>query len=147
MAQGKNTRARKSAGVTTPVKKPLVRDDVVAEALRAGKPIKADAGKPRPSLIPPGPLLDIAAVMAFGAKKYDDHNWLKGFPHSRIKDALDRHLLLHWSGEELDEESGLPHLAHAGCCLLMLAEYNRDPAFASLDDRPHKFESRAQEAK
>lgn len=145
MGQGKSERARKS--VKTAVTKPLVRDAKVEEALRLGKPIKADAGKPRPSLIPPGPLLDIAAVMAFGAEKYDDHNWLKGFPQSRIKDALERHLLLHWSGEDIDEESGLPHLAHAGCCLLMLAEYNRDPAFEALDDRPHKFPGRAQEAK
>ena len=37
-----------------------------------------------------------------------------------IKFACHRHLQAWWSGERLDKESGLPHLAHAVCCLLFL---------------------------
>jgi hypothetical protein len=34
--------------------------------------------------------------------------------------ALMRHLTAWWDGERADPESGLHHLAHAGCCLLFL---------------------------
>jgi hypothetical protein len=40
--------------------------------------------------------------------------------------ALLRHLFAWWRGEELDPESGLSHLAHAGCCLMFLMEYRRN---------------------
>ena len=38
----------------------------------------------------------------------------------RYFNACHRHLQAWWSGERLDSESGLPHLAHAVCCLLFL---------------------------
>ena len=37
-------------------------------------------------------------------------------------DACLRHINLHRRGEEVDPESGLPHLAHAVACLMFLLE-------------------------
>lgn len=86
--------------------------------------VKYDQTKTRPSLLPSGPLLAIAEVLTFGAKKYADDNWQKvpgaEGPRGRYADALFRHLFAWLGGEELDPESGLSHLAHAGCCILFL---------------------------
>ena len=95
--------------------------------------IKHDTGKPRPELLPADALLQIAQVFTIGAQKYDDRNWELGIKYSRLFGALQRHLLAYWDGEDLDPETGLPHLAHAGCNMLMLLESQR---FDGLDDRP-----------
>lgn len=83
---------------------------------------KHDHGKPRFDLIPPRPLVEIAEVFAFGAEKYGERNWEAGFKWGRLVRALLGHILAWWMGEENDSESGKSHLAHAGCCLLMLME-------------------------
>jgi len=87
---------------------------------------KHDDGKPMLDLLDPGVLIDVAQVFTFGAQKYAPHNWRDGIYTSRLYASLMRHLLAFWSGEENDPESGLPHLAHAGCCLMMLAATVRD---------------------
>lgn len=84
--------------------------------------IKHDAGKPRAELLPSAPLLAIAEVLTFGAQKYAPHNWRKGFDQSRLIGAAMRHLLAYNDGEDTDPESGLSHMAHAGCCVLFLLE-------------------------
>ena len=84
---------------------------------------KFDNGKPRMGLLPSGPLREIAAVLSFGASKYNDHNWRGGFKWSRLVDASLRHLTAWNEGQDKDEESGLSHLAHAACCLLFLLEH------------------------
>lgn len=53
---------------------------------------------------------------------------------TRIFGAVLRHLLKWASGKDLDEESGLPHLAHAAFGLLTLLEYSK--TWPGLDDRP-----------
>lgn len=69
-----------------------------------------------------------------GAKKYAERNWERGIPRSSQKGALDRHLALYWAGENLDPESGLPHLAHvAWHALTLLALHLRG---VGDDDRP-----------
>lgn len=85
--------------------------------------MKADGGKPRLDLVPFLPTLEAAKVLTFGAEKYDDHNWRKGFPFSRIKSSLDRHLGYWWSGEDMDPETGYSHLAHARCNVDFLLEF------------------------
>ena len=82
---------------------------------------KHDQTKPRFSLIPHQALWQVVAVLEFGAKKYGVENW-RGVENSRERyfNACHRHLHAWWSGERLDAESGLPHLAHAACCLLFL---------------------------
>lgn len=95
---------------------------------------KYDSGKVGLHLLPPEPLMEIAKVLDFGAKKYDAWNWSKGISYSRVYGALLRHLFAWWKGEDTDPESGLKHLAHAGCCVLFLLQYsiNRN----DFDDRP-----------
>lgn len=99
-----------------------VNKDQMGEALAKSPGLKFDAGKPMLSLLSRIWLEGTARVLTFGAKKYAAHNWRKGMQHSRLLDALQRHVLAFQDGEELDPESGLPHLDHASCCLMFLRE-------------------------
>lgn len=82
---------------------------------------KLDKGKPRWSLVPTGVMRDIVAVLEFGARKYSVNNWMKvDNPGTRYYDAAMRHIDARADGEKLDKDSGLPHLAHAVCCLMFL---------------------------
>lgn len=93
-----------------------------AEANARGEGFKADAEKPRWDLLPWGPVEDIVRVLTLGARKYAPDNWQK-VPEAprRYLAALFRHIIARVRGERLDPETGLPHLAHAGCCLLFWA--------------------------
>lgn len=82
--------------------------------------VKLDAGKPRADLLPPDALLEVAAVLDYGAKKYAARNWEKGMAWGRLTGALLRHLCAWMNGEDRDPESRMRHLAHAACCSLML---------------------------
>lgn len=71
--------------------------------------------------VDPNALLDIARVAGFGAQKYAKFNFVKGYDWSLSYNALLRHVLAFLAGEDLDGESGLPHLAHAAWhCLALL---------------------------
>ena len=83
---------------------------------------KFDAKKPRADLLPAGCLMEVAEVMKFGAEKYGDHNWRHGTSRGRFVGAALRHVFAWMRGEDIDPESGLPHLAHAICSLMMLRE-------------------------
>lgn len=87
--------------------------------------VKADGDKVRPELLPVGPMLAIAEVLTFGAKKYADHNWRKGFKWTRLIGAAMRHLFAYARGENKDPETGLSHLAHLGCCVVFLLEHEQ----------------------
>lgn len=78
----------------------------------------------RYDLIPFEALDQIARVYHYGAAKYDDHNWRKGYRWSLSVGALLRHVSLRMQGERLDAESGLPHLAHAGFHILTLLTFD-----------------------
>lgn len=82
---------------------------------------KTDQDKLRWSLLPYGTIVQVLGVLEFGAKKYSVGNWAH-VPDARTRyyDAAMRHLEAWWLGQEKDPESGLPHLAHAVCCLLFL---------------------------
>lgn len=84
---------------------------------------KHDQEKIRWSLLPWDSVELMVKGLMYGSKKYGDYNW-KNVPDSRNRyfAALMRHMLAWFRGEELDKESGLSHLAHAGCCLLFLME-------------------------
>ena len=101
---------------------------------RPAEGTKHDSNKPRMDLLVPEADLETAKVFTFGAEKYDDYNWMKGFKYSRLTAALLRHMTSFRLGEDLDPESGLPHLAHARCCLDMLIWHTINRK--DLDDRP-----------
>lgn len=82
---------------------------------------KFDQGKLRYDLIPGDSLEWLVKVYTMGADKYDDENWREGMSWKRIFGAIMRHLWAWFRGEDIDKESGLPHLAHAtwGCFTLL----------------------------
>lgn len=89
--------------------------------------MKYDGGKPRVDLIPPGVILELAKIYAMGAEKYSEHGWLEdgGMDWSRIYAALQRHALAFWGGEDIDPESGLPHMAHVMWNAAALVHYGK----------------------
>jgi len=76
--------------------------------------IKYDENKPRWVLAPMREFEDIVRIMTFGAQKYEDNGW-KGVDKDRYISALLRHVTAYMSGEDVDSESGMPHMAHAAC--------------------------------
>lgn len=97
---------------------------------------KFDNGKPPLFYNPPEFQYGAARAFAYGARKYNDWNWLGGLRASRLFGALLRHLNAWFWGEDIDPESGLGHLDHAAASLAMLMEtVKRRP---DLDDRPPK---------
>jgi hypothetical protein len=94
---------------------------------------KDDTGKVRLELFPGEALFAIGQVLTFGAAKYADRNWEKGMKWGRVFGALQRHLWAWWQGKsptttsflfgELDSETGMSHLWHAGCCVAFLIAY------------------------
>jgi hypothetical protein len=68
-------------------------------------------------------LNEVSKVLSFGADKYGTHNWRSGLTYSRLLSASMRHINSFNKGIDIDPESGISHLAHAACNLLMLIEY------------------------
>ena len=95
--------------------------------------IKYDEGKERFDLLPPEFLFATSSILGFGAEKYGDRNWEKGFKWGRVFAALNRHLWSWWGGKtettknfllgDLDIETGKSHLWHAACCLAFLITF------------------------
>lgn len=77
----------------------------------------------------------LAEVFGFGAQKYEDRNWERGYPWSWSYAALRRHLALYLAGKRYDNESGLPHLAHALWHVAVLLTFMQ--THPEQDDRPH----------
>ena len=80
---------------------------------------------------------DCANVFSYGAKKYAPHNWVKGMKWSVPIACILRHAHKLWvEGEENDPESGLPHVGHILCNLVMLDYYTQH--YDDLNDLPFK---------
>ncbi|MFA6336189.1 MAG: dATP/dGTP diphosphohydrolase domain-containing protein [Bacteroidales bacterium] len=93
------------------------------------KPIgnKDDLDKLKWDLLPMDVIEDVVKVLTYGAKKYSDDNWkLIDNPINRYYSAMMRHLI-DWKvyNEQNDKESGLPHLAHALCCLVFINWFSK----------------------
>jgi len=86
---------------------------------------KFDGGKLEYGLLPPLALEETVKVLTFGAQKYERDNWQK-VPDAKRRyfDALQRHVWAWKQGEQIDQESGIHHLAHAMCCLMFLYEHD-----------------------
>lgn len=93
---------------------------------RADQSAKTDAGKIRPTLVPPALIEAVAAVREYGCNKYHaPDNWRRVEPQ-RYRDALYRHWLAYLKNPEAcDPESGLPHLWHLACNAAFLIEIER----------------------
>jgi hypothetical protein len=85
--------------------------------------IRHNKGKTRWDLLPYDALDSVAQVMTQGADKYGERNWEKGFPWMSVFSSLMRHLFKWVRGEDLDDETGLPHLSHAACNVLFLVTF------------------------
>src|SRR3990167_5686708 len=84
--------------------------------------VKHDSGKPRPELLPPRALEEVAFVLAAGAAKYGPDNWHKCEDTSRYIGAALRHVLAYQKGEKIDEETQRAHLAPAVASLCFVLE-------------------------
>lgn len=88
---------------------------------------KNDEGKRRWNLMPWNAVEEVVKVLEFGAYKYGRNTWkYESNARMRYFDVAMRHLLA-WKNKDertdkdkCDEESGLPHLAHAACCILFM---------------------------
>lgn len=85
--------------------------------------IKADAGKPRLSLVPRKIIWAIAKIREYGVNKYGSaENW-KAVDVQRYRDAAYRHFMQYLDNPNgKDLESGLPHLWHLACNVAFLCE-------------------------
>ena len=104
--------------------------------------LKYDGGKTMLGLFPPLVLEEVGKVLTYGAQKYAKHNWSKGIVYSRLYDAALRHLNS-WNNpydNDVDEESGISHLAHAICCLSFLLHFE---TIKSQHGVEHKLDDRA----
>ena len=73
-------------------------------------------------------------AMLDGALKYGRSNFRAiGVRSSIYYDAARRHMIKWFEGEDIDEDSGLPHLSHALACLAILID--ADAAGKLNDDR------------
>ncbi len=84
-----------------------------------------DTGKLRMDLVSPEAVEALARISTYGADgkpaseefpgkptPYPERNWESGMDWGRVFASLNRHLWAFWRGEELDPESGLPHVEH-----------------------------------
>lgn len=85
-------------------------------------------------LIPVGPLTALARHYGIGARKYADNQWRRGYDWHLSYAAAQRHLNGFWGGEDIDEETGSPHLAAAAWHCFALLQFAVD--HPELDDRP-----------
>lgn len=108
-------------------------EKLTANYSKSGSAMKFDSNKLPVNLLSTEALLQITAVLKFGAEKYCAHNWRSGFAWSRPLAAAMRHIMAYNNGEDRDPESGLSHLAHAACCIMFLLEFEK--THPHLDDR------------
>lgn len=94
---------------------------------------KHDTEKVPVELVPASFIEGISMVLAHGAKKYARNNWTKGLPWTRILGSTLRHIYAWARKEDLDPESGLPHLAHAATNIMFLMTWSK--THKELDDR------------
>ena len=86
---------------------------------------KADAGKPRLTLVPRKIIWAIAEIREYGCKKYPNggtDNWKK-VEIERYRDAMYRHMMRYLDDPHgVDDESGKPHLWHHATNVAFLCE-------------------------
>lgn len=91
----------------------------------------------RYDLIPAEPLRLLARHFGVGAEKYTERdaegnithdgadNWRRGYDWRLSFAALNRHLWQFWAGEDIDEETGTPHIIAVAWHAFILDEFRR----------------------
>lgn len=87
--------------------------------------------------IPPYALTQLSTLYGNGARKYDAHNYRRGYEQSKSYAALQRHANLFWAGENKDAEMGLSHLCAVAWHTFTLIELQE--LFPQFDDRPYAY--------
>ena len=85
------------------------------------KGIKEDEEKDRWDLLPRGTIVQVVKAFTFGIKGRSPGDW-KDVDEARRRyyNSAKRHIEDWWNSDGIDNASGLPSLAHACCCLLIL---------------------------
>lgn len=99
----------------------------------------AAQNKPRLSDVPPVALFALGAAMSDGKDKYGRYNWREtGSTASVFYDAMMRHLVDWYNGEDYADDSKVNHLGHimASCAILLDSELH-----GSLNDDRDKSHS------
>lgn len=107
------------------------------------KGTKHDAEKLRMELLDFDALEGLSEVLTYGANKYGANNWRKGISNDRLVGALLRHLSAFLRGEEIDRESGKPHIDHVGANWMFLSnrsKVNRSPTLEEMLEQFEDFE-------
>lgn len=87
------------------------------------------------NLVPPASKIYQAQAMEDGAVKYGPYNWRdKKVIASIYIGALQRHIDQWYDGENLSEDSGVPHLGHALACIGIIVDALETGNL--IDDRP-----------
>lgn len=87
----------------------------------------------RYDLLPPYPLELLAQHYGKGAQKYEDRNWEKGYKWSLSFAAMMRHAWAFWRGEDIDPETGMPHLIAVAWHAFAMLQFSK--THPELDDR------------
>lgn len=85
----------------------------------------------------PEAIRELTEVAEYGANKYSKHNWKKGLKVRSVASSLLRHLAAYIDGEDVDEESGLPHTGAVVWNAMVLAEMAKR---FDMDDRDRSVE-------
>lgn len=141
MKDKEETTAEKYVRLNKRVTKELVSKVILGPSLQQGVPVDRLQLKPGDTLAvstnpkaahgalkaplgfsPKLAILEMEGVMAGGAYKYDAYNFRESAIDAMTYiGAINRHFALWEDGEDLDDESHRPHLAHImACCALLL---------------------------
>ena len=91
--------------------------------------------KPPMSAVPANVLRELGVAMLEGAVKYGRHNYrVAPIRASVYYDAVLRHIIKWWEGEDIDPDSGLHHLVKAVACLVVVRDAMLQETI--IDDRP-----------
>lgn len=82
---------------------------------KPGMSLRYNEGKLKWSLIHYESMEPMVRVLEFGLKKYKIDNWKIGLDKKENLESMMRHLTRIMDGEEIDPDSGLPHMGHIQC--------------------------------
>ena len=88
-------------------------------------------------LIPPDALWELATLYGVGAEKYAERNWEHGYSWSLSYAAMQRHAHQFWMGEDVDQETQMPHMASVAWHAFAMLHFLGNPdEYQEYDDRP-----------